>query len=151
MALVERNNWQPSWPAPNRDAAAMAISPKFCIFGAGATGGMVATLLAHSGATVGMVTRGQTLAALKRDGAVSSPMVKCCRRVSESATIPRIFGVQDYVIIAVKAPSLPELARQIGPLLGPRTDVVTAMNGVPPWWFFLKLDGELAGHRLEVL
>jgi 2-dehydropantoate 2-reductase len=120
MALVERNNWQPSRPGPNRDAAAMAISPKFCIFGAGAIGGMAATLLAHSGAMVGTVARGQTLAALKRDGArliTNGEMLQARVRVSYD---PSDFGVQDYVIIAVKAPSLPELARQIGPLLGPR-------------------------------
>jgi 2-dehydropantoate 2-reductase len=150
MDLVEQNNWQPSRPGPDRDAAAMAISPKFCIFGAGAIGGMVATLLAHSGATVSVVARGQTLATLKRDGArliSNGEMLQARIRVSDD---PSDLGVQDYVIIAVKAPSLPEVARQIGPLLGPQTAVVTAMNGVP-WWFFLKLDGELAGHRLEAV
>ena len=47
----------------------MPASPKFCIFGAGAIGGMIATLLARSGATVSVVARGQTLAALNRNGA----------------------------------------------------------------------------------
>jgi 2-dehydropantoate 2-reductase len=48
----------------------------------------------------------------------------------------------------VKAPSLPEVARQIGPLLGPDTLVLTAMNGVP-WWFLQGFGGALAGTQLR--
>ena len=125
-------------------------SPKFCIFGAGAIGGMVATLLARSGATVSVVARGQTLAALNRDGVrlmINGEMLRASLQVSED---PSELGVQDYVIIAVKAPSLPHIARRIGPLLGPETTVVTAMNGVP-WWFFLNPKGISAGHRLKAI
>ena len=128
----------------------MPASPKFCIFGAGAIGGMVATLLARSGATVSVVARGQTLAALNRDGVrfiINGEMLQASIRVSED---PLELGIQDYVIIAVKAPSLPDIARRIGPLLGPETAVVTAMNGVP-WWFFLNARGVLAGHQLRAI
>jgi len=38
------------------------------------------------------------------------------------------------VVVAVKAPALPEVARQLAPLLAPHTVVLPAMNGVP-WWF----------------
>ena len=72
----------------------MPASPKFCIFGAGAIGGMIATLLARSGATVSVIARGQTLAALNRDGV----------RLIINSEDPSELGVQDYVIIAVKAP-----------------------------------------------
>ena len=126
----------------------MPASPKFCIFGAGAIGGMVATLLARSGATVSVIARGQTLAALNRDGVrliINSEMLQASVQASED---PSELGVQDYVIIAVKAPSLPDIARRIGPLLGPETAVVTAMNGVP-WWFFLNAKGVLAGTPAE--
>jgi 2-dehydropantoate 2-reductase len=128
----------------------MPASPKFCIFGAGAIGGMVATLLARSGATVSVVARGQTLEALNRDGVrliINSEMLQASVQVSEE---PSELGVQDYVIITVKAPSLPDIARRIGPLLGPETAVVTAMNGVP-WWFFLNAKGALAGHQLRAI
>jgi 2-dehydropantoate 2-reductase len=37
--------------------------------------------------------------------------------------------------VAVKGPSLASVATSIAPLLGPDTAVLTAMNGVP-WWFF---------------
>jgi 2-dehydropantoate 2-reductase len=78
-------------------------SPKFCIFGAGAIGGMITTLLARSGATVSVVARGQTLAALKSNGVcliTNGEMLQASVQVSED---PSELGVQDYVIIAVKA------------------------------------------------
>ena len=46
-------------------------------------------------------------------------------------------GPQDFVIVAVKAQSMPSVAASIGPLLGPGTAVLSTLNGVP-WWF---LDG----------
>jgi 2-dehydropantoate 2-reductase len=128
----------------------MPASPKFCIYGAGAIGGTIAALLTRCGATVSMVARGRTLAALKRDGLrliIDGEMLQVPIQVSED---PSELGVQDYVIIAAKAPALPDIARQIGPLLGPKTAVVTAMNGVP-WWFFLGAKGSLAGHQLKAI
>ena len=62
-------------------------SPKFCIFGAGAIGGMIATLLARSGATVSVVARGQTLAALNRDGVRLVINGQMCKRPSKLARI----------------------------------------------------------------
>lgn len=125
----------------------MRISPKFCIFGAGAIGGTIAALLTRCGAAVSMVARGQTLAALKRNGLrlmIDGEALQTPVQVSED---PSEIGVQDYVVVAVKAPSLPDVARRIHPLLGPETVVVTAMNGVP-WWFFLNAESALAGRRL---
>jgi 2-dehydropantoate 2-reductase len=39
-------------------------------------------------------------------------------------------------------------AGAFAPLLGPRTAVLTAMNGIP-WWYFYKERGPLDGHHLE--
>lgn len=97
-----------------------------------------------------MIARGQTLAAVKRNGlrlVLDGELLQARVEASENSSE---LGVQDYVIIAVKAPSLPNIAQQIGPLLGPQTAVVTAMNGVP-WWFFLNANSVLAGHRLEAI
>jgi 2-dehydropantoate 2-reductase len=47
---------------------------------------------------------------------------------------PGALGVQDLVVIAVKGPALGAVAERIAPLIGPRTVVLPAMNGVP-WWF----------------
>lgn len=108
---------------------------KVCIYGAGAIGGLIGAQLAGSGvADVSAVARGQTLDALRthgwrvrRDGRVhSSP--------AHAVADPAELGVQDVVVIAVKAPALADVAARLGPLLGPQTLVVPAMNGVP-WWF----------------
>ena len=57
-------------------------------------------------------------------------------------------GPQDLVVLAVKGPSLPALAPAIRPLLGPDTVVLTAMNGVP-WWFFHGLGGPHEGAAAQ--
>jgi 2-dehydropantoate 2-reductase len=61
---------------------------------------------------------------------------------------PADLGVQDLVVVAVKAPAMAGVAQAIAPLLGPNTMVLTAMNGVP-WWFFEGFGGALAGTRLR--
>ena len=65
----------------------------------------------------------------------------------QAAADPAELGEQDLDIVAVKAPAMAEVARHIAPLLGPRTVVLTAMNGVP-WWFLQGFGGALAGTRL---
>jgi 2-dehydropantoate 2-reductase len=48
----------------------------------------------------------------------------------------------------VKAPAMADVARAIGPLIGPHTIVFTAMNGVP-WWFFDGFGGRYQGTHLK--
>lgn len=48
---------------------------------------------------------------------------------------PRGLGEQDYVIIGMKAHSIPAVVEQFAPLLGHDTAVVPAVNGLP-WWYF---------------
>ncbi|HSW20229.1 MAG TPA: 2-dehydropantoate 2-reductase [Ramlibacter sp.] len=126
---------------------------KVCIYGAGAIGGWIGLRLAQAGAQVSVVARGATLEALQLHGlrmiegagdapAISAPV--------QAGADPAELGVQDLVVIAVKAPAMADVARAIGPLLGPRTVVLTAMNGVP-WWFFEGFGGALAGSRLNAI
>lgn len=123
---------------------------KVCIFGAGAIGGWIGVRLAGVGCQVSVVARGATLDALKRHG------LRCQHgQVETTATVrassdPAELGMQDLVVIAVKAPALPEVARRIAPLIGPDTVVLTAMNGVP-WWFFQGFGGPFAGTRLQAV
>jgi 2-dehydropantoate 2-reductase len=123
---------------------------KVCIYGAGAIGGWLGVHLAQAGCTVSAVARGATLRALHANGltlhqagVVHTVPVKVSSQTSE-------LGLQDVVIIAVKAPALAGVAAQIGPLLGPQTLVFTAMNGVP-WWFLQGFGGRLAGTRLQTI
>jgi 2-dehydropantoate 2-reductase len=63
---------------------------------------------------------------------------------------PADLGPQDVVIVAVKAPAMADVAKGIAPLLGPNTMVMTAMNGVP-WWFFQGFGGTLQGTTLNTI
>ena len=123
---------------------------KICIYGAGAVGGLMAAWLARSGHDVSVIARGAHLEAIRREGlrVRSSGQIESFRIKAESD--PARLGAQDYVIVAVKAPSLTEVAEGIAPLLGPSTSILTAMNGVP-WWFFHRLKFHDGGERLESL
>ena len=61
---------------------------------------------------------------------------------------PAELGPQDFVIICLKAHSIPRRDRPMQPLLGPRTRIVTAVNGIP-YWYFYKHGGRLRGSTLE--
>ena len=120
---------------------------KICVFGAGAIGGHLAGRLFKGGADVSAVARGAHLAAMQRDGLrVHAPDGEIHAMVRASAD-PADLGPQDVVIVAVKAPALASVAAGIGPLLGPDTSVVFAMNGLP-WFYFHRHGGALDGTRL---
>jgi 2-dehydropantoate 2-reductase len=123
---------------------------KICIYGAGAVGGLMAAWLARSGHDVSVVARGAQLEAIqgsglrvRSNGAVESFPIK-------AESDPSRLGTQDYVLVTVKAQSLTDVAETIGPMLGGETSVVTAMNGVP-WWFFDRLRFGNGKERLESL
>ena len=124
---------------------------KICIYGAGAIGGWIGAGLAQAGERLNVVARGATLDALQQDG-LSLMRGDVRMRVPVNAVAePESLGVQDLVVIAVKAPALAGVAERIGPLIGPDTIVLTAMNGVP-WWFLQGgFGGPLAGTQLEAV
>ena len=120
---------------------------KVCIYGAGAIGGWIGSGLARAGCSVSVVARGATLDALQLHGLRLREGERITSQAVASSALPADLGVQDLVVLAVKAPSLPDVARHIAPLLGPQTLVLTAMNGVP-WWFLQGFGGALAGTQL---
>jgi 2-dehydropantoate 2-reductase len=132
----------------NEDLYARAVtSMKICVYGAGAVGGYLAGRLAKGGADVSVIARGQQLVAIAARGLhIRAADGDFHADVTASAD-PADLGAQDAVIVAVKAPSLPDIAAGIAPLLGPDTPVVFAMNGIP-WWYFHGVEGEFAGRRL---
>jgi choline dehydrogenase-like flavoprotein len=67
-------------------------SPKFCIFGAGAIGGTIAVQLARANAAVSVIARGETLAAIQKDGLRLLIKAKRCRRLSGPVRIRRNLG-----------------------------------------------------------
>jgi 2-dehydropantoate 2-reductase len=108
---------------------------KICIYGVGAVGGFMGALLARRGCEVSAVARGATLAAIKKNGLRLEMDGEVITRPITVSDNPADLGVQDLVIVAVKAPSLSSVAENIPALIGSQTTVLTAMNGVP-WWFF---------------
>ncbi len=123
---------------------------KTCIFGAGAIGGWLGTRLAQAGVEVSLVARGAALEALQTHGLRLQDASGTTSVTVRSSADPAELGVQQLVIIAVKAPALREVASRIAPLLGPDTIVLTAMNGVP-WWFLEGFGGSVAGSRLAAV
>ncbi len=125
---------------------------KICVYGAGAVGGLMAAWLARAGHEVSLVARGANLAAIRRDGlrlrSQTKSGIETLRPRADAD--PARLGAQDCVIVAVKGPSLPDVAAGIAPLLAPHTSIVTAMNGVP-WWFFDRLAFGAGKLRLESL
>jgi 2-dehydropantoate 2-reductase len=120
---------------------------RVAIAGAGAIGVFLGARLAQSGCEVTAVARGATAAALRAHGwrlQTGGTLLSVPARVAEKAGE---LGAQDLVIVAVKGPSLAGIARTIAPLLGRDTVVMTAMNGVP-WWFFHEFGGGYAGTQL---
>jgi len=123
---------------------------KACIYGAGAIGGWMGVKLAQAGCTVGVVARGATLQALRSHGLRLQQGSETLSVPVQASAAPADLGVQDLVVVAVKAPAMAEVARAIRPLLGPHTMVLTAMNGVP-WWFFQGFGGACEGTRLQAV
>ena len=121
-----------------------------CIYGAGAIGGFLGARLAEQGHAVSAVARGATLAAIAAHGMrLRSGGTEIAPRVRASAD-PGELGIHDLVVIAVKEPAMRDVAARIAPLIGRDTMVLTAMNGVP-WWFFDGMPGPCAGMKLATL
>lgn len=118
-----------------------------CVYGAGAVGGHLAARLEKGGAHISLVARGPHLAAIQENGlrVETKDGVLHCHPVASDD--PQSLGTQDVVIVAVKAPSLPQVATGIGPLLAPHTRIVFVMNGIP-WWYFHAHGGPFDGRRL---
>ncbi|MEO7390745.1 MAG: 2-dehydropantoate 2-reductase [Ramlibacter sp.] len=121
---------------------------KVCIYGAGAIGGWIGVKLARAGCEVNVVARGATLDALQSHGLRLQQAGESLSAPVRSSASPADLGVQDLIVVAVKAPAMADVAKAIGPIMGPNTIVLTAMNGVP-WWFLEGFGGAYAGRRLE--
>jgi 2-dehydropantoate 2-reductase len=131
----------PSHPMPH---------PSFdrvCIYGAGAIGTWIACHLAQAGAQVSVVARGATLQAIQADGLSCTNAEQTLHCQVTASADPAALGPQDLVVLALKAPALPDIASRIAPLLAPHTLVLTAMNGVP-WWFLAGFGGAYADRPL---
>ena len=110
---------------------------KVCIYGAGAIGGLMAAALCEAGAEVSLVARGPHLKAIQDRGMVLRQDGQEKTYKIKASDNPADLGPQDYVIVTLKAHSVPAIVDQFMPLLGPDTAIVPAVNGLP-WWYFYK-------------
>jgi 2-dehydropantoate 2-reductase len=121
---------------------------RICIFGAGAIGGYMGVRLVEAGADVTFLARGSHLAAMRQNGVTLISEGKETVVRPHLAGTPEEAGPQDYVVITLKAHSIPGAAPEIAKLLRPSTTLVTAINGVP-WWYFYRHGGPHDGARLQ--
>ncbi len=120
---------------------------KVCIYGAGAIGGYLAVELKRAGVDVTCIARGDHLRAIQKNGL--KLLIGGEEHIEKMPCTddPNDLGPQDYVIVAVKAPSAHSVAQRMTPLLGRDTAVVTAQNGIP-WWYFYRHGGPYDGRRI---
>lgn len=118
------------------------------IAGAGAIGAYIGARMARAGLNVTLFARGPHLKAMQERG------VQVKSTEGDFQAHPRIVGSleeagpADVILLGVKAHSLPQLAPQLKPVLGPDTVVVSTQNGIP-WWYFQGIGGAAEGIHLE--
>ncbi len=121
---------------------------KICVIGAGAIGGLLAAKFAEAGEEVGVVARGAQLKAIREHGLVLRQEDRdLVARVAASDRIADL-GEPDLIVLGMKAHQVAAVAPEVGSILGPRTLVLTAQNGIP-WWYFFKHGGPREGVRLQ--
>jgi len=121
---------------------------KICVYGAGAIGALMGLRLARKGAEVSVVDVGPTLDSIQKHGLRVIEHSEVLSVPVRATSDPASLGPQELVIVSVKGPTLKFIASKIAPLLGPDTVIMTAMNGVP-WWFFHGFGGEYEGTQLR--
>jgi len=108
---------------------------KIAIFGAGAIGGMLGVKLAQAGADVTFIARGPHLAAMQANGVIMHSGGETIQVRPRCVASAAEAGRQDYVIVTLKAHSLPAAAADIALMMDENSALITAVNGVPYWYF----------------
>ena len=120
---------------------------RICISGAGAIGAYLGAGLASAGEDVTLIARGAHLTAMQKRGITVHSDSGTVHASPACTDDPASLGPQDFVIVTLKAHALTGIIPALQPLLGPDTTVVTAVNGIP-WWYFYGVGGALEGRRL---
>jgi 2-dehydropantoate 2-reductase len=122
---------------------------KICIVGAGAIGGMLGVKFALSGHDVTLILRGANLEAVRQNGLrlIEENGNELLTQPIRATSVIAEAGIQDVVILTLKAHQVAAVAAEIPALMHADTRVITMQNGIP-WWYFYKLPGEL-GQRYQ--
>jgi 2-dehydropantoate 2-reductase len=120
---------------------------KICIVGAGAIGGMLGVKFALSGHEVTLILRGANLAAVQQNGLklVEESGNELVAQPIKATSVVTEAGVQDLVILTLKAHQVAAIAAELPALMHADTRIITMQNGIP-WWYFHKLPGELGAR-----
>jgi 2-dehydropantoate 2-reductase len=118
---------------------------KICIVGAGAIGGMLGVKFALTGHNVTLILRGANLEAVRQNGLrlIEEDGKELLAQPIKATSVIAEAGVQDVVILALKAHQVAAIAAELPALMHAYTRVITMQNGIP-WWYFHKLPGEMA-------
>ena len=123
---------------------------KICIFGAGAIGGMIGSLLKKNGIEVSLIARGNHYTEIKKNGLVFKSKeydLDICQRFDVYQDITNI-GKFDLVINGLKAHSANQTAKHVSQLLHKNSVILPTLNGIP-WWFFYKFEGKYNNYKLQ--
>jgi 2-dehydropantoate 2-reductase len=123
---------------------------KFAIVGAGAIGAFLGAMLARAGEDVTLIARGAHLRAMQEHGVRVRGEVGEFQVAVKAVDDPKAAGAVDFVLLTLKAHSVPAIAAGLRPLLGENTSIVTAQNGFP-WWYFYRDGSQWEGTRLETV
>ena len=111
---------------------------------------MLGARLAATGHAVSLIARGEHLAAIRAEGLGVKGEDGVRRFQLPAAENPGDFGPQDAIFVALKAYSIGPMLPRLAPLLAPDTTVITAINGIP-WWYFCREGGRFGGAGIECL
>ena len=125
---------------------------KICVVGAGAIGGMLGVKLALSGHEVTLILRGANLEAVAQNGLrlIEENGTEVLARPALATSNIAAAGVQDLVILGMKAHQVAAVAADLPQLMHEGTRVVTMQNGIP-WWYFHKLAGAYSGLPIRAV
>ena len=123
---------------------------RICVVGAGAIGGLLGVKLALAGHEVTLVARGPHLEAIRSRGlrlVMGDGAEHVAEGVQATADI-RACGIQDLVILGVKAHQLPPIVDDLRVLFHDGSLVLPTQNGIP-WWYFHGFEGPWEGRVLH--
>lgn len=124
---------------------------KICIVGAGAIGGMLGVKLSSTGHDVTLILRGPNLQAVQENGLrlieengneLLAHPIRATSSIAEA-------GVQDLVILSMKAHQVGAVVHELPALMKDGTRVITMQNGIP-WWYFKKIPNEASKPYLDM-
>lgn len=123
---------------------------KIAVVGAGAIGGYLGAKLSMAGEDVTFIARNRNLQAINAHGfrLILEDGSQAHAPNARAVQHPADAGPQDAVLLTVKAHQVADLLPDLRGLFGPKTMVVTMINGVP-WWYFQRLGGSWEGQVLE--